>query len=264
MYLAVALGSLFIVALCELCRPRRQREFPALRRRLGNLGIWLLNIVLAAFTFAPTDTFRPQLQAVLGITLPRWPIANGWASLVAVFLLLDLLRYLVHRCKHAVPFLWRFHALHHSDPDVDVTTTVRLHPIEYLLNSGVFWVTVILLGIPATGALAYGLTAFAIEAVQHGNIRLPQRFDRWLQSLLVTVDMHRIHHSVSFAQGSCNYATVFSIWDRLFGTYTRLTRAQHDNIVFGVSELPRRDCLKPSAMLLTPWRLGRAGVQEAT
>jgi sterol desaturase/sphingolipid hydroxylase (fatty acid hydroxylase superfamily) len=215
-------------------------------------------LVLAAFVFAPPDTFRPQLEAVLGVALPSWPIAEGWASFVAVFLLFDLLRYLVHRCKHAVPFLWRFHALHHSDPDVDVTTSVRLHPIESLLNSGVFWVTVILLGIPGSVVLTYGLAAFAIEAVQHGNIRLPQRFDRWLQSMLVTTDMHRIHHSVAFAQGSCNYATVFSVWDRLFGTYTRLTQAQHENIVFGFRELPRRDCLKPSAMLLTPWRIPRA------
>jgi sterol desaturase/sphingolipid hydroxylase (fatty acid hydroxylase superfamily) len=256
--LAVFAGSLLAVAFWEFCRSRRRREFPALRRRLGNLGIWILNLVLAAFVFAPPATFRPQLEAVMGIALPSWPIANGLASLVAAFLLFDLLRYLVHRCKHAVPFLWRFHALHHSDPDVDVTTSVRLHPIEFLLNSGVFWLTVILLGIPGTVVLTYGLTAFAIEAVQHGNIRLPQRLERCLQPVLVTVDMHRIHHSVSFAQGSCNYATVFSVWDRLFGTYTRLTRAQHDSITFGVPELPRRDCLKPSAMLLTPWRLPRS------
>ena len=256
--LAVIVGSLLTVALWEFCRPRRRREFPALRRWLGNLGIWIFNLVLAAFVFAPTDTFRPQLEAALGIALPSWPMADGWASFVAAFLLLDLLRYLVHRCKHAVPFLWRFHALHHSDPDVDLTTSVRLHPIESLLNSGIFWLTVILLGIPATVGLSYGLTAFAIEAVQHGNVRLPQRLEWCLQPVLVTVDMHRIHHSVAFAQGSCNYATVFSVWDRLFKTYTRLTRAQHDSIGFGVRELARRDCLKPSAMLLTPWRIGRA------
>ena len=233
-----------------------------MRRRLGNLGIWILNLILAAFVFAPTNTFRPQLEAALGIALPSWPIAGGLASFVAGFLLLDLLRYLVHRCKHAVPFLWRIHALHHSDPDVDVTTTVRLHPIEYLLNSGVFWLTVILLGIPATVVLTYGLASFAIEALQHGNIRLPERLERFLQPVLVTVDTHRIHHSVAFAQGSCNYATVFSVWDRLFKTYTRLTRAQHDRIVFGVRELPRRDCLKPSAMLLTPWRIHHATAAE--
>src|SRR5947209_14274611 len=116
---------MLVVALAELYRPRRRRGFPALRRRLGNVGIWILNLILAAFVFAPTNTFRPQLEAALGIALPSWPIANGWVGFVAGFLLLDLLRYLVHRCKHAVPFLWRIHALHHSDPDVDVTTTVR-------------------------------------------------------------------------------------------------------------------------------------------
>jgi sterol desaturase/sphingolipid hydroxylase (fatty acid hydroxylase superfamily) len=83
-----------------------------------------------------------------------------------------------------------------------------------------------------------------------------------LQSVLVTVDMHRIHHSIAFAQRSYNYATVFSVWDRLFGTYTQLTRAQHDRMVFGIRQLPRRDCLKPSAMLLTPWRIHRATIVE--
>jgi sterol desaturase/sphingolipid hydroxylase (fatty acid hydroxylase superfamily) len=256
--LVVLLGSLLVVALWEFCRPRRQREFPALRRRLGNIGFWVLNLVLAGLVFESPARFRPELETVAGLSLPSWPIANIALSFVAGFLLLDLLRYLVHRCKHAVPFFWRFHALHHSDPDVDVTTAVRLHPIEHLLGSGVFWVAVILLDIPALVALTYGLTVFAIEAIQHGNIRLPEWLERCLQPVWVTVDMHRIHHSVAFAQASCNYATVFSVWDRLFGTYTRLTRAQHDSIVFGVRELPRRECLKPSAMLLTPWRLPRA------
>ena len=251
-------ASLLVVALWEFCRPRRRREFTALRRWLGNIGFWILNLVLAAFIFEPAARFRPRLEAVLGVNFPSWPIADAGLSLVAGFLLLDLLRYLVHRCKHSVPFFWRFHALHHSDPDVDVTTSVRQHPIENLFGSGVFWLAVILLDIPATVALAYGLAVFAIEAIQHGNIRLPERLEQCLRPILVTVDMHRIHHSVSFAEASFNYATVFSIWDRLFGTYTRLTRAQHDGIVFGVRELPRRECLKPSAMMLTPWLIARA------
>ena len=120
MTLVVLLGSLLVVALWEFCRPRR---------RLGNIGFWVLNLVLAGLTFEPAAQFRPQLEAALGIGLPSWPIADAALSSAAGFLLLDLLRYLVHRCKHAVPFFWRFHALHHSDPDVDVTTSVRLHPI---------------------------------------------------------------------------------------------------------------------------------------
>jgi sterol desaturase/sphingolipid hydroxylase (fatty acid hydroxylase superfamily) len=246
------------VALAELCRARRRREFPATRRRLGNIGIWLLNIVLATFTFAPPVTFRPQFEAVTGVHFPVWPIADAGWSFVLGFLLLDVMRYGLHRCRHAVPFLWRLHALHHSDPDLDVTTSVRQHPGDYLLGSAVFWVVVIALNIPAIVWAAYGLVVFAIEAVQHGNVRLPAWVERSLQPVLVTVDMHRIHHSIAFDQANANYGTVFSIWDRLFGTFTSISRAQHERIVFGVSELPRRDCLKPSAMLLTPWRIPRA------
>jgi sterol desaturase/sphingolipid hydroxylase (fatty acid hydroxylase superfamily) len=181
---------------------------------------------------------------------------------VAGFLLLDFMRYLVHRCEHAVPFIWRFHALHHSDPDVDVTTSVRHHPVEYVLASGVYWIAVIVLDVPAIVALCHGVAVFGMAAIQHGNIRLPERVERWLQPVLVTIDMHRIHHSIAYDQANSNYGAVLSIWDRLFGTYTRLTPAQHDSVVFGVHELPRRDCLKPSAMLLTPWRITRAGARQ--
>lgn len=253
--LLVIVGSLPLVGGWELLRPRRQREYPAVRRRLGNIGIWLLNLLLAAFFFPSSAAVRPSLEAVSGLGFPRWPIADAGLALVAGFLLLDLLRYLVHRCEHAVPLLWRFHALHHSDPDVDVTTAVRHHPIEYLLASAVYWTAVIVLDVPAGAVLVHGGAVFAAASVQHGNIRLPEALERWLQPVLMTIDLHRVHHSVSPDQANANYGAVLSLWDRLFGTCVGLTRAQHDAIVFGVAELPRRDCLKPSAMLMTPWRL---------
>jgi sterol desaturase/sphingolipid hydroxylase (fatty acid hydroxylase superfamily) len=233
-----------------------------LRRRLGNLGFWILNLILAALVFEPAAEFRPRLEAVLGIGFPSWPIADAGLSLVTGFLLLDFLRYGVHRCEHAVPLFWRFHALHHSDPDVDVTTAIRHHPIEYVLGSGVYWLAVLVLDVPALVALVHGLAVFATAAVQHGNIRLRERLERWLQPVLVTVDMHRIHHSVVFEQANSNYGAVLSVWDRLFGTYASISRAQHERIVFGVRELPRRDCLKPFAMFLTPWRISRAAVSD--
>ncbi len=257
---AVIFGSLLAVAAWEFCRPRRQREFPALRRRMANVGIWVANLLLATFFFDPPARVRPLFEALLGTNFPSWPIADAGLSLVAGFLLLDFLRYAVHRLEHAVPFFWRFHALHHSDPDVDVTTAVRHHPVEYVLASAFYWLAVIVLGIPAIVALTHGLAVFGMAAIQHGNVRLPERLDRWLQPVLVTVDMHRIHHSVVFAQANSNYGAVLSIWDRLFGTYTAITRTQHDRIVFGVRELPRRDALRLSSMLLTPWLIRRAAV----
>src|SRR5215467_13916855 len=171
---ALIFGSLILVAVWEFCRPRRQREFPALRRRLGNIGIWLLNLVLATFVFAPPETFRPQLEATFDVTLPSWPIANQWSSFVAAFLLLDFLQYATHRCQHAVPFLWRFHALHHSDPDVDVTTSVRHHPFEYLMAAGFYWAAVLAFDIPVVVVTIYAMAVFAAAAVTHGNMRLPE------------------------------------------------------------------------------------------
>jgi sterol desaturase/sphingolipid hydroxylase (fatty acid hydroxylase superfamily) len=229
---------------------------------LGNIGFWLLNLVLVAFIFEPPARIRLPFETLAHIKLPSWPIAGVALSLVVGFLLLDLLRYLVHRCEHAVPLFWRFHAMHHSDPDVDVTTAVRHHPIEYTLGSGIYWLAVLIFDVPPLVALIHGLTVFATAVVQHGNIRLPEWLEGWLQPVLVTVDMHRIHHSVAFEQANSNYGAVLSIWDRLFGTYTWMNRAQHERIVFGVRELPRYDCLKPSAMFLTPWRISRATVTD--
>jgi sterol desaturase/sphingolipid hydroxylase (fatty acid hydroxylase superfamily) len=260
--LAVIFGSLLLVAGWEFCRPRRQREFPALRRRLANLGIWLLNIVLAAFTYSPPDTFRPQLEAAFGVALPSWPIANQWSSFVAAFLLLDFLNYAVHRGQHAVPFLWRFHALHHSDPDVDVTTSVRHHPIEYLLATGFYWLAVLALDIPVIVVLSYAVAVLAAAALTHGNISLPEWLERVLRLVVITLDLHLVHHSMSYDEANANFGAVFSVWDRLFGTYAQISRAQRERLVFGVRELPRRDCLKPSAMLLTPWRIAQARASD--
>lgn len=251
------LGSLFVVGLWESCRSRRRREFPALRRRLGNIGFWLANLLLVGFFLGSPHETRAGIEAISGVALPAWPLADAGLSLVVGILLLDFLRYTVHRCEHAVPLFWRFHALHHSDPDVDVTTAVRHHPLEYLLTSAVYWIALIVLDMPAGVVLIDAGAVFAIAAVQHGNIRLPERLERWLQPVLVTIDLHRVHHSISADEANSNYGAVLSLWDRLFRTLTQITPAQHQALVFGVAELPRRDCLKPSAMLMTPWRLGR-------
>jgi len=256
--LVVVLGSLILVGVWEFCRPRRRREFPALRRRLGNIGFWVVNMLLAAFFLEPAALARPRFETLLGVHFPSWPITNTLLSFVFGFLVLDLLLYGVHRLMHAVPFLWRFHALHHSDPDFDVTTSVRQHPGEYMLTSAVYWIAVIVLGIPAIVMLTHGLSQFATAAITHGNIRLPEWLERLLQPVVITVDLHVIHHSIVYEEANANFGAVLSIWDRIFGTYRWLPRAQQERIVFGVRELPRREALKPSAMFLTPWRMPRA------
>ena len=240
MILGITFGSLILVGLWEFLRPRRRREFPALRRRLGNLGIWLFNIITAALIFQPTQRFR------------FWP--EGPVGFAAGFLFLDLLSYGVHRAQHAVPLLWRFHALHHSDPDVDVTTSVRHHPIEFFFTTACFWLAVAALGVPVSIVAADGVVVFALAVATHGNIRWPAWLERPLQSVLITLDLHLVHHSIEFEQANSNYGAVLSVFDRIFGTFSCPSK-HHDHIIFGVRELPRRKCLKLSFMLMTPWRL---------
>jgi sterol desaturase/sphingolipid hydroxylase (fatty acid hydroxylase superfamily) len=252
---AVVLGSLLLVAVAELGRARRRRRFPALRRCVGNLAIWLLNLFLATFFLPPPQALRPHLAGLLGSGLPAWPIGNAAVGFVAGFLLLDLLHYAVHRWQHAAPFLWRFHALHHSDPDVDVTTSVRHHPIEYLIAAAIYWLAVLALDMPAAIVLSHALAVFAAASVTHGNTRLPQWAERRLQPVVITLDLHLVHHSMAYEEANANFGAVLSIWDRMFGTFVRLPQERQERLVFGVSELPPRDCLTMSAMMLTPWRL---------
>jgi sterol desaturase/sphingolipid hydroxylase (fatty acid hydroxylase superfamily) len=234
--LAIIFGSLLAAALWELLRPRRELEFPAWRRRLGNLAIWLLNLILAGLVFTPPAG--------------SWPLAPI-PSFAAGFLLLDLLSYLVHRCQHAVPFLWRLHALHHSDPDVDVTTAVRHHPIEFIISTAVFWFAVLVIGIPGIVVLAHGTTTFVLAAITHANSRLPAWMERTLSPVIITVDLHLVHHSSSPADLNTNFGAVLSVWDRLFGTLHPAVDVER----FGVADLPRADACKLSVMLMTPWRL---------
>lgn len=256
--LSIIFGSLLLVALAELCGARRrQRRFPALGRRVGNVLVWILNLLLAAFFLPAVHDIRPPLIAWSGIGLPLWPIADPLLSFVAGFLLLDFLNYAVHRWQHAAPFLWRFHALHHSDPDVDVTTSLRHHPIEYLIAAAIYWLAALVLDVPGTAVSAHALAVFAGAAITHGNIRLPERLERVLQPVVITLDLHLIHHSVAEEEANSNFGAVLSIWDRVFGTFARAPRTRREPLLFGIPDVPQDDCLRLSAVFLMPWWLKR-------
>jgi sterol desaturase/sphingolipid hydroxylase (fatty acid hydroxylase superfamily) len=225
MTLEITFASLLLVALWELCRPRRRLEFPALRRRLGNLGIWLFNIITVALIFQPRFRFWPQSPL-------------GFA---AGFLALDLLSYGVHRAQHAVPLLWRLHALHHSDPDVDVTTSVRHHPAEFLIATGCFWLALMVVGVPGPVVEAHAVTVFTLAVATHGNVRWPAWLEQLLRPVVITLDLHLVHHSIATGEANANFGAVFSVWDRLFGT---LAAPRTEELVFGVAELSRADACR--------------------
>jgi sterol desaturase/sphingolipid hydroxylase (fatty acid hydroxylase superfamily) len=238
---AISVGSLAAVALWEIWRRRRKRKFPAAKRRAGNISFWLFNTTVAALVFTPPDQIRSP-----------WSL-TPLPSLVAGFLLLDLMIYAVHRTYHAVPLLWRLHALHHSDPDVDWSTAVRHHPIEYVSAGAVYWLAILAIGIPGPVVAFHALCVFVAAVATHGNVHWPAWLERALQPIVITLDAHLVHHSADAAEANANFGAVLSMWDRVFGTYRR---PSHEP-VFGVRELAPRDACKPTEMLLTPFRIGK-------
>ena len=140
---------------------------------------------------------------------------------------------------------------------------MRHHPIEYLITAAFYWLAVVAFGIPVIVVTSHAVAVFTAAAIIHGNIRLPEWLEPSLQPVVITLDLHLIHHSVVSAEANSNYGAVLSIWDRLFGTYLALPGARAEQLVFGVRELPAREMLKPSAMLLVPWRVGRASASGA-
>lgn len=236
MIVTLFLGSLLLVGAWEFWRPWRRLECPPLRRRLANITVWLVNVVLAAILLGSPSTARHLLRPPIAVHLPSWPFADAAVSFIAGFLLLDLIAYSLHRCQHAVPFLWRFHALHHSDPDVDVTTSVRHHPLEYVIASAIYWVAMLVLDIPASVATAHGLVVFAAAAVTHGNVTLPKWLEQSFQPVIITIDLHLIHHSIAYADANSNFGAVLSIWDRLFGTFVQASPSRRDALIFGIPE----------------------------
>jgi sterol desaturase/sphingolipid hydroxylase (fatty acid hydroxylase superfamily) len=186
------------------------------------MGIWVFNFIVAGLLFTePTVELR------------------HWYEFIVGFLVLDLLAYILHRTLHEVPCLWRLHTLHHSDRDIDTTTSVRHHPIEALLMNGCFWFVAVVLGIPSIVVATYGLSAFVLAVATHANVKWPVWIEDTLRPVIITPDLHSIHHSIDVVESNTNFGAVFSVWDRLFGTFIRLPSECIDDLIFGVESWTR-------------------------
>jgi sterol desaturase/sphingolipid hydroxylase (fatty acid hydroxylase superfamily) len=260
------LAVLCCLALWEAFRPERRRESGRLWRWATNLGLELFNgvlmgwIALYAITVAVlqalgnphTNVFEP---------LQLW--GGPWAVLVAGCLLLDLVSYLVHRLEHGVFALWCIHAVHHSDVDVDASTSVRHHPLEILLSGVIALPLVLMLGIPLWVPLIFGVLVQIAQVMQHANWRLPERLEDWLSLVLMTPGVHRAHHATTAQYYDTNFGTVLSVWDRLFSTLG--PRLPHGPAAptFGVTGFRGPRYTRPDGALLLPFVMWRDGNQAA-
>lgn len=181
--------------------------------------------------------------------------APVWAVVIAVLLVCDGIDYLTHRLEHAVPLLWRMHRSHHSDPDLDLTTGLRFHPLEAALRGGVVALAMMLLGAPAAIVGACTLFTAAVSLVSHANAQfLPARIESAVRLLLVTPNLHRIHHSVDARECRSNFGAGLSIWDRLLGTYRGEPELPYAQMQFGVTERNARDGVSILRLLADPAR----------
>jgi sterol desaturase/sphingolipid hydroxylase (fatty acid hydroxylase superfamily) len=171
-------------------------------------------------------------------------------------IVLDLVIYLQHVMFHAVPTLWRLHRMHHADLDFDVTTGSRFHPIEIILSMVIKLTVIAALGAPALAVLIFEVLLNATAMFNHGNLRLPLWLDRWIRVLVVTPDMHRVHHSVVVRETNSNFGFNLSVWDRMFGTYRDQPEAGHDGMTIGVETIRDPAEQRLDRMLTQPFRGG--------
>jgi len=251
--LAAFAGVLALMVLWELLAPRRPLTIGRWPRWPSNLGIAALDTVLVRVLFPTAAVGVASLGEVRGWGLLPGLGLSGWPAVAVAVVALDLAVYLQHVLFHAVPVLWRLHRMHHADLDFDVTTGSRFHPIEILVSMVWKLAIVVALGAPAAAVLVFEVLLNATAMFNHGNVRIREGADRWLRWLVVTPDMHRVHHSIVPAETNSNFGFNLPWWDRLLGTYRAAPAAGHERMTIGLEQFRDPGELRLDRMLLQPF-----------
>lgn len=252
--LAAFFGIFALMAAWEVAAPRRARLHTRMQRWSANLGLVVFNTVLVRLLFPFAAVAFATLAAQRGWGLLNNSDLPGGLALVLAVVAMDFAIWLQHVMVHAVPVLWRLHQVHHADPDYDMTTGARFHPLEIILSMLIKFAVIAVLGAPAAAVLVFEVLLNATAMFNHGNVKLPVGVDAPLRLLLVTPDMHRVHHSTDQAEANSNFGFNLSIWDRLFGTYRPAARLPQETMEIGVAGLtgdPR--CASLTGMLVIPF-----------
>ena len=250
---AVVLAAM---ALWELAAPRRRQAIRRRARWPGNLGILVIDTVLVRLAFPAAALGLALLAEARGWGFFQAFETPPWLAVAASVILLDLAVYFQHVLFHAVPALWRLHRMHHADLEFDVTTGTRFHPLEILLSMAVKLAVVAALGAPAVAVLIFEVLLNATSMFNHGNVRIPARMDGMLRLLVVTPDMHRVHHSIVPRETNSNFGFNVPWWDRLFGTYRAQPAAGHEGMTIGIEQFRDPRELRLDRMLVQPLRRG--------
>jgi len=242
---------LTIAAAAERVRPLRTRSETTSRRWVGNLslcilsnGVFLLPVVTAIAAAFVAESQQKRLIDAFGMP--------SMVRFVVAIIVLDALAYAQHRLLHRVDVLWRFHAVHHSDPEVDVTTTFRHHPLEAIFNGALVGAVVLVIGFSPAEITAYTWVSFVVELVAHANLALPSWLGAILGRLIVTPEFHHLHHSRANTEANSNFGQALSIWDTLFGTARTRSPEDRRRLEFGLDEFRDLKFHLPHYLLAQP------------
>jgi sterol desaturase/sphingolipid hydroxylase (fatty acid hydroxylase superfamily) len=249
-----AFGGVFLaMAIWEVAGPRRPQTIGRHVRWPSNLGIVALDALLVRLVFPTTAVGLALVADTRGWGLFHLVALPTWIAVVASVVLLDLAIYLQHVLFHAVPVLWRLHRMHHADLAFDVTTGLRFHPIEILVSMLLKLAVIAALGTPAVAVLIFEVLLNATSMFSHGNVRIVHRLDAVLRWVVVTPDMHRVHHSIQSMETNSNFGFNLSWWDRLFGTYRPEPSAGQEAMTIGIEQFRDPRELRLDRMLVQPF-----------
>ncbi|MFN7130886.1 MAG: sterol desaturase family protein [Myxococcales bacterium] len=245
--LPVVVGLTALLLWLESRRPLHPAHPQRVRHGAANLALFVIGTVVSGLAIQKTFEL-----AALERELPLHRAGGEWVQLVAGVLLLDGFQYLRHRLMHRLPPLWRAHRVHHADPVLDVTSNYRLHPLDYGLAMIMNLAVVAALGVGGPALRLWLLLNGAVALLQHANVRLPWAAERAIRLVFASPGMHRVHHSREVRETDTNFGSVFSFWDRLFGTYLRPDPSR--NVPFGLAEFDAPEEQTVGALLTNPFR----------
>jgi sterol desaturase/sphingolipid hydroxylase (fatty acid hydroxylase superfamily) len=252
--LFVALSIFCIMVGWEAIKPRRTQQIGRKQRWPVNLGLALFNMILMRFTIGGLAYIAAVMAAEHGHgVLNLWQIPTG-LSIVGTLLMLDFAIYGQHIVLHHCPLLWRLHKIHHTDLEFDATTAVRFHPLEIIFSMFYKAMCIVLIGGNPAAVIAFEIILNGAATFNHSNAKIPEKVDKILRWLIVTPDMHRVHHSTDQVERDSNYGFSVSWWDRLCRTYTAESKHSQTTMAIGLNAYRKQDDLGFMHLLLIPFK----------
>lgn len=251
---ALTFGSMVLLLLLEQLKPRRYGAESQTSRWLNNIVLTLFNFFLMTYLMLTISMSSWIVNLQPGTPLLQYHAFNVFSAIVITIFTIEFVSYWFHRFLHRMPLFWRVHAIHHSDTEMDITTTHRHHPFEPIMSTAITLPVLILLGPPIIAVVVYNILHVVISSVTHSNIFIPKLIDRWLRYFIITPDFHRLHHVSQQHYTDSNYGTITPWFDYLFGTATNLPFKEQETVELGLTYFRKPIDSRVDHLLLLPFR----------